>query len=69
MISQEDINDENGNGIGNGNVEVDDYFNDDPVPSSKATSLRPGPIEHGTPLMPYIPNPTPPSPGPYAGFP
>ncbi|KAL8230955.1 hypothetical protein R6Q57_000733 [Mikania cordata] len=48
----------------NGNTSVDDYLPDDPVPSSKAASIRPGPIEHGTPLMPYIPKPAPPSPGP-----
>ncbi|KAK1433432.1 hypothetical protein QVD17_10342 [Tagetes erecta] len=57
---------------GNGNVNVDDYLPNDPVPSSKAT-IRPGPIEHGTPLMPYIPKPAPPSPGPnepeYVGLP
>ncbi|KAM0001102.1 hypothetical protein Hdeb2414_s0016g00477331 [Helianthus debilis subsp. tardiflorus] len=46
----------------NGGMDVDDYLPNDPVPSSKA--IRPGPIEHGTPLMPYIPKPAPPSPGP-----
>ncbi|KAM0064729.1 hypothetical protein Hdeb2414_s0003g00106481 [Helianthus debilis subsp. tardiflorus] len=46
----------------NGGMDVDDYLPNDPVPSSKA--IKPGPIEHGTPLMPYIPKPTPPSPGP-----
>ncbi|KAB2030274.1 hypothetical protein ERO13_D05G211900v2 [Gossypium hirsutum] len=41
------------------NVDVDDYDPIDPVPSSKA-SIKPGPIEHGTPLIPYIPKPSPP---------
>ncbi|GKB72294.1 hypothetical protein Tco_0933706 [Tanacetum coccineum] len=49
---------------GNGNIDVDDYLPSDPAPSSKA-AIRPGPIEHGAPLMPYIPKPAPPSPGPY----
>ncbi|KAB1228072.1 hypothetical protein CJ030_MR4G024752 [Morella rubra] len=44
-----------------GNVNLDDYQPNDPVPSSKA-SIRPGPIQHGTPLMPYIPrSPSPPN--------
>ncbi|KAL7154971.1 hypothetical protein ABFS83_03G040900 [Erythranthe nasuta] len=42
-----------------GHVELEDYRPIDPVPSSKA-SVRPGPIQHGTPLMPYIPKPSPP---------
>ncbi|KAJ1415261.1 hypothetical protein SESBI_18216 [Sesbania bispinosa] len=44
-----------------GHVSLDDYRPIDPSPSSKA-SLDPGPIEHGTPLNPYIPNPSRPSP-------
>ncbi|KAH7652491.1 hypothetical protein IHE45_19G020800 [Dioscorea alata] len=40
--------------------DLDDYPRIDPVPSSKAT-IKNGPIEHGTPVMPYIPQPTPPS--------
>ncbi|XP_077221186.1 uncharacterized protein LOC143854932 isoform X2 [Tasmannia lanceolata] len=44
-----------------GNVHLEDYHNIDPVPSSKA-SIKPKPIAHGTPLMPYIPQPTPPAP-------
>lgn len=58
---------ENGNNQGSvkkrhvGNVNLDDYHPIDPVPSSKA-SIRPGPIQHGTPLMPYIPRPSPPTP-------
>ncbi|KAK3029808.1 hypothetical protein RJ639_038250, partial [Escallonia herrerae] len=48
---------------GGGNINLEDYLSIDPVPSSKA-SIRPGPIQHGTPLMPYIPKPSPPSPGP-----
>lgn len=41
-----------------GDVSLEDYPPFDPSPSSKA-SLRPGPVEHGAPLMPYIPNPKP----------
>lgn len=40
-------------------LDLEDYRPIDPVPSSKA-SVKPGPIEHGTPLMPYIPKPSPP---------
>ncbi|KAG8377531.1 hypothetical protein BUALT_Bualt08G0042900 [Buddleja alternifolia] len=40
-------------------VSLEDYRPIDPSPSSKA-SIRPGPIQHGTPLMPYIPRPSPP---------
>ncbi|CAL4913174.1 unnamed protein product [Urochloa decumbens] len=43
------------------NVRTDDYQPVDPSPSSKS-SIRPGPIEHGTPLLPYIPR-YPPPPG------
>lgn len=44
-----------------GNLNLDDYHPIDPVPSSKA-SIKPGPIEHGTPLNPFIPKrPPPPS--------
>ncbi|XP_039023963.1 uncharacterized protein LOC120156773 [Hibiscus syriacus] len=49
-------------GIGNenqSNVDMEDYHPIDPVPSSKA-SIKPGPIEHGSPLIPYIPKPSPP---------
>ncbi|KAL1534210.1 hypothetical protein AAHA92_30419 [Salvia divinorum] len=42
-----------------GNVHLEDYRPIDPIPSSTA-SIRPGPIQHGTPLMPYIPGPSPP---------
>ncbi|XP_012068240.1 uncharacterized protein LOC105630864 [Jatropha curcas] len=42
-------------------LDLDDYHPIDPVPSSKA-SIKPGPIEHGTPLNPYIPRHSPPSP-------
>ncbi|KAM7514405.1 hypothetical protein LguiA_003988 [Lonicera macranthoides] len=47
------------------NINLEDYRPIDPVPSSKA-SIRPGPIQHGTPLMPFIPkpSPSPPAPGP-----
>ncbi|GMI82692.1 hypothetical protein HRI_001938500 [Hibiscus trionum] len=49
-------------GIGGGPsnvVDMEDYHPIDPVPSSKA-SIKPGPIEHGSPLIPYIPKPSPP---------
>ncbi|KAF8673687.1 hypothetical protein HU200_048436 [Digitaria exilis] len=37
------------------NIRTDDYQPVDPSPSSKAT-IRPGPIEHGTPIiLPYVP--------------
>ncbi|KAK1275135.1 hypothetical protein QJS04_geneDACA001619 [Acorus gramineus] len=42
-----------------GNVEVEDYPHFDPAPSSKA-AIRYAPIEHGTPLMPYVRKPSPP---------
>ncbi|XP_022718215.1 uncharacterized protein LOC111276698 [Durio zibethinus] len=41
------------------NVDLEDYHPIDPVPSSKA-SIKPGPIEHGSPLIPYIPKASPP---------
>ncbi|KAG8073948.1 hypothetical protein GUJ93_ZPchr0006g45023 [Zizania palustris] len=41
------------------NVRIDDYQPVDPSPSSKA-SIGAGPIEHGTPLLPYVPRVTPP---------
>lgn len=49
-----------------GHVNLEDYRPIDPVPSSKA-SIRPGPIQHGTPLMPYIPKPSPPPSKPKPG--
>ncbi|KAH9606178.1 hypothetical protein KSS87_009508 [Heliosperma pusillum] len=39
-------------------VSLEDYRPNDPSPSSKA-SVRPRPIEHGSPLLPYIPTPKP----------
>jgi hypothetical protein len=42
---------------------AEDYPHFDPTPNSKA-SIRNGPIEHGTPLIPYIPRPTPPASSP-----
>ncbi|KAG6400343.1 hypothetical protein SASPL_137169 [Salvia splendens] len=39
-------------------LNLEDYRSIDPVPNSKA-SIRPGPVQHGTPLMPYLPNPSP----------
>ncbi|WRX30965.1 hypothetical protein QQP08_023452 [Theobroma cacao] len=42
------------------NVDLEDYHPIDPVPSSKA-SIKPGPIEHGSPLIPFIPKPSPPA--------
>ncbi|KAI4375052.1 hypothetical protein MLD38_012966 [Melastoma candidum] len=43
-----------------GSVSLEDYQPADPSPSSKA-SVKPGPIEHGAPLLPYMPNPAPPA--------
>lgn len=40
-------------------AELEDYPPFDPVPGSKAAVIA-GPIEHGTPLMPYVPRPPPP---------
>ncbi|KAL1822194.1 hypothetical protein ACET3Z_008972 [Daucus carota] len=40
---------------------LEDYGRNDPVPSSKAY-IRHGTIQHGSPLMPYIPKPSPPAP-------
>ncbi|KAK3231244.1 hypothetical protein Dsin_003125 [Dipteronia sinensis] len=44
---------------GVGKVNLDDYHPIDPPPSSKA-SVSPGAIQHGSPLNPYIPKPSPP---------
>nr|ACU16252.1 unknown [Glycine max] len=45
-----------------GQVTLNDYNPIDPVPSSSKASINPGPIEHGTPLNPYIiPKPSPPN--------
>ncbi|XP_043710855.1 uncharacterized protein LOC122659784 [Telopea speciosissima] len=43
-----------------GNMNLEDYHPVDPAPDSRST-IKEGPIEHGTPLMPYIPTPGPPS--------
>ncbi|KAL3617901.1 hypothetical protein CASFOL_038222 [Castilleja foliolosa] len=43
-------------------VHLEDYRRIDPAPSSKAW-IRPGPIQHGTPLQPFIPKTSPPPPG------
>uniref|UniRef100_A0A5B6YVJ8 Uncharacterized protein n=1 Tax=Davidia involucrata TaxID=16924 RepID=A0A5B6YVJ8_DAVIN len=51
-----------------GNVNLEDYNPIDPVPSSKA-SIKPGPIQHGTPIHPYIPKPSPPGHPMHGGFP
>ncbi|CAH2050737.1 unnamed protein product [Thlaspi arvense] len=51
-----------------GGLYMEDYHPIDPVPSSKA-SVKPGPIQHGTPLMPYIPKPSPPGQPKHGGFP
>ncbi|KAL1564754.1 hypothetical protein AAHA92_07056 [Salvia divinorum] len=42
-----------------GSAHLEDYHSIDPIPSS-TTSIRDGPIQHDTPLMPYIPEPSPP---------
>ncbi|PSS19713.1 Neuronal tyrosine-phosphorylated phosphoinositide-3-kinase [Actinidia chinensis var. chinensis] len=51
-----------------GSVNLEDYDPIDPVPSSK-TSISSGPIQHGTPLMPFIPKPSPPDHPKHSGFP
>ncbi|KAL9415294.1 hypothetical protein AB3S75_043557 [Citrus x aurantiifolia] len=42
-----------------GSINLEDYHQIDPVPSSSA-AVTSGPIEHGSPLMPYIPKLPPP---------
>ncbi|XP_072980370.1 uncharacterized protein [Typha angustifolia] len=42
-----------------GSINLEDYPRFDPSPSSKA-AIKAGPIEHGTPLMPYVPKAPPP---------
>ena len=44
-----------------GNLNLADYHPIDPSPSSRA-AITSGPIEHGTPIIPYIPKVPPPSP-------
>lgn len=48
-------------------VSLEDYNPIDPIPGG-AKNVNPGPIEHGTPLMPFIPKSPPPvgesNPGP-----
>ncbi|RVW72398.1 hypothetical protein CK203_053632 [Vitis vinifera] len=44
-----------------GNLNLEDYHPIDPSPSSRA-AITSGPIEHGTPIIPYIPNVPPPCP-------
>ncbi|CAA0809052.1 Glycosyl hydrolase family 35 protein [Striga hermonthica] len=46
---------------GDGKVGLEDYRAIDPIPSL-TSSIRPGPIQHGTPLFPYIPEPSLPPP-------
>ncbi|CAH9131949.1 unnamed protein product [Cuscuta epithymum] len=41
-------------------MHMEDYGPMDPVPSSSKASVKPGPIQHGAPLLPYIPSPSPP---------
>lgn len=58
------MEDHGDNNITTGDMNLEDYYNGpgltDPVPSSSTNSVKPGPIQHGTPLMPYIPKPSPP---------
>ena len=67
---------ENGNNIRNdinnngdmGLVHLTDYYSVDPPPRSPTkASLLPGPIEHGSPVNPYIPKPSPPDHPPKPG--
>ncbi|XP_050943834.1 uncharacterized protein LOC103493594 isoform X2 [Cucumis melo] len=50
-----------------GDVNLYDYHPIDPVPSSKR-SIKHGPIEHGSPLIPHMPNPSPPDQPQPGGF-
>ncbi|CAK8569460.1 unnamed protein product [Lathyrus sativus] len=45
-------------------VSLEDYNPVDPTPGGDQKDVKPGPIEHGTPLMPFIPKSPPPKPGP-----
>ncbi|XP_074369182.1 uncharacterized protein LOC141710515 [Apium graveolens] len=49
-----------GGQMSNDPLNLEDYGPNDPSPSSK-TSIRPGPIQHGTPFIPYIPRPSQPA--------
>ncbi|PIA33172.1 hypothetical protein AQUCO_04200140v1 [Aquilegia coerulea] len=61
-LKEKGYNPSNGNNEKkNEKVNLEDYHPIDPVPSSKA-AITNGPIEHGSPMMPYIPKPTPASP-------
>ncbi|XP_027942002.1 uncharacterized protein LOC114195656 isoform X2 [Vigna unguiculata] len=49
-------------------VILTDYYPVDPPPNSRPkASLNPGPIQHGSPLNPYIPKPLPPDHPPKPG--
>ena len=49
-------------------VPLTDYYSIDPPSSkTKASLLYPGPIEHGSPVNPYIPKPSPPDHPPKPG--
>ncbi|KAL8127977.1 uncharacterized protein LOC141717361 [Apium graveolens] len=50
----------------NHHYNLEDYGHNDPVPASKAY-IRHGTIQHGSPLMPYIPKPSSPSAPPAPG--
>jgi len=51
-----------------GLVHLTDYYSVDPPPRSPTkASLLPGPIEHGSPVNPYIPKPSPPDHPPKPG--
>ncbi|XP_058722213.1 uncharacterized protein LOC131594135 [Vicia villosa] len=45
-------------------VSLEDYNPVDPTPGDDRKNVQPGPIEHGTPLMPFIPISPPPAPSP-----
>lgn len=45
-------------------VSLEDYNPVDPTPGDDQKNVQPGPIEHGTPLMPFIPISPPPAPSP-----
>ncbi|CAA0843377.1 Glycosyl hydrolase family 35 protein [Striga hermonthica] len=54
IVGQHGLDEDDG-----GKVSLEDYRPIDPAPSSKA-SIRPAPVQHGSPLLPYIPKTCPP---------
>ncbi|KAL5071812.1 hypothetical protein RYX36_022699 [Vicia faba] len=57
---KENVNRIKSNEKGDTGVSLEDYNPIDPIPGG-AKNVNAGPIEHGTPLMPFIPKSPPPS--------